>query len=318
MRFSIGGILREVLGFQKRLIDLEHKLENRNALLESKIDYVLSAFQDVSSQREKPMVVPFLTGGLGNQLFQLSCAYNYARIYDYKFRVNYSLYACYGQGQHALRYRETLYQNIESTDLDPKYRYNFPHHRYSEILRLPRVDVKLEGGFQSSRYFAKYREEVRHLFVLPKADLESAKSFLALDESRPVVGIHIRLGDYANHRGLQAFAKSYYLKAAALFPRNSRFIVCSDEPDLACEILRSEQKSNWFSPRLIDPEVYRGSSELADLALLSLCNNLILSNSTFSYWGYFLGVAKTKVVAPKRWFSDHINGDIYEKEWILI
>jgi hypothetical protein len=56
----------------------------------------------------------------------------------------------------------------------------------------------------------------------------------------------------------------------------------------------------------------------AALYQMSQVPNIIMSNSTFSWWAVFLGVKKVRVIAPDRWFG--INGpqdtqDIYEPSW---
>jgi hypothetical protein len=239
--------------------------------------------------------------------------------FNYSFGINYSLYASVGQGQHPKKYQNTLYANIKSTDIVPEFQYSRLTHDFKEIKTLPpATDVQLEGFFQSRKYFGSYDEEIRQLYKLPQEDIETAETFISKD-TRPVVGVHVRLGDYSDHPGLQAFKKSYFSRAASKFSPDSRIVVCSDQPDLACKIL-TEEKS-WFR-RPIRPEIYPGTSELADLAFLSSCKQLILSNSTFSYWAYFLGKKKTRVIAPKRWFNRNVNtrnhDHIYEKDWELL
>ncbi len=316
MHFSIGGIFRKILGVQKRF----DKLERRISLLESALDDLRYGSDDPTLIGTR-VIVPFLSGGIGNQLFQVSCAYSLSRKLNYLLRINYDMYASYGQGQHPSKYRNTIFQKVESTDVNPPYKFSYTSHEYKEITRLPNAHIKLEGYFQSSKYFGIYKEELRHLFVLPQEDLDKAAAFLDKD-SRPAVGIHIRLGDYANHPGLQACDKDYYHRAIRQFSPDCRFIVCSDQPELACEMLKSPDTTSWTPRKPISPEIYNGTSELADLAMLSSCKQLILSNSTFSYWGYFLGIKKTQVVAPKRWFNSKVHkenhSDIYEKEWTLV
>ena len=42
---------------------------------------------------------------------------------------------------------------------------------------------------------------------------------------------------------------------------------------------------------------------------MTLSNNLIISNSSFSYWGAFLNEKKHKVIAPSLWFGFRHNVD---------
>ena len=45
------------------------------------------------------------------------------------------------------------------------------------------------------------------------------------------------------------------------------------------------------------------NNELDDLYCLSQCDSVIMSNSTFSWWGAWLGKNKEKVIAPPLWFG---------------
>jgi hypothetical protein len=61
-------------------------------------------------------------------------------------------------------------------------------------------------------------------------------------------------------------------------------------------------------------------NECKSLALMTLCHGgFICANSTFSWWGAFLGAhaQRQPVIAPKDWFKDEVV-QLFPKEWIVL
>ena len=58
-----------------------------------------------------------------------------------------------------------------------------------------------------------------------------------------------------------------------------------------------------------------------DLYMMSQCNDFIIANSSFSWWGAWLA-NKGRVIAPKQWFGPnnaHLNTkDLYPDHWEVI
>ena len=102
----------------------------------------------------------------------------------------------------------------------------------------------------------------------------------------------------------------YYKEAIKLMDVN-KFIVFSDD--------MSWCKENFVGDEFIFME---NNSDYIDLWLMSLCDNNIIANSSFSWWGAWLNQnPNKKVIAPKKWFGPAINHntkDLIPESWIII
>ena len=61
-----------------------------------------------------------------------------------------------------------------------------------------------------------------------------------------------------------------------------------------------------------------GNDHFVDMCMMSLCDGHIIANSSFSWWGAWIGQGKT--VAPKKWFGSEGPknwSDVYCKDWII-
>ena len=66
-----------------------------------------------------------------------------------------------------------------------------------------------------------------------------------------------------------------------------------------------------------------GETEIIDFYLMSMCQNNIIGNSTFSWWSAWLNSNKDKnVYYPEKWFGpklSHLNTtDLIPEEWIML
>ena len=232
------------------------------------------------------MIISTLKGRLGNALFQISTGYVLAKKLGVPFAINYEMSDC--QSQH---YRHTVFANIDSTEKTgiPYYE---PSFSYSEI---PLQDgLMLDGYFQCSKYFAEYKEDIKNLFVLPEVPAPE----------KGTVGVHFRRGDYLGMTDIHPVSSDeWYIKAIESMGLQN-VIACTEPADIpyveGCGY-----------------KVNKGS-DLEDIVLLSKCDALVMSNSSYSWWAAFLGNHK-KVIAPKQWFGPRgvqDFQDIYEREWI--
>jgi hypothetical protein len=83
--------------------------------------------------------------------------------------------------------------------------------------------------------------------------------------------------------------------------KNSYFIFLSDEPDFI------ETEFSYVENKIISKNAYE-----VDFAIMTLCNNAILSPSSFSWWGSFFMKNRDIVYAPKYWLGFNSKSD-YQK-----
>lgn len=89
------------------------------------------------------------------------------------------------------------------------------------------------------------------------------------------------------------------------------FIVFSDDIEWCEENL---PKDNFY--------YIKNEKDYIELYLMSMCNNNITCNSSFSWWGAWLNKKEDKkVIGPKIWFGSAINhntDDIIPQSWIKL
>ena len=187
---------------------------------------------------------------------------------------------------------------------------NFPFE-YADI-QIPDTDCYINGFFQSEKYFKHNRELLLDFFKIP--DIINNKIIKKYSDILNVrtTSIHIRRGDYVNRYPnhhptptLQYFRES----ANELKSYTDLFIIFSDDIDWCKENLN------------IDNSVYiEKERDYIEIYLMSLCNNNIISNSSFSWWGAWLNNNEDKkVIGPKIWFGPEISfvsSDIIPEAWI--
>ncbi len=157
---------------------------------------------------------------------------------------------------------------------------------------------------QDEKHFKDYKDEIKEIFG----------EGIGKDDR---VSLHIRRGDYFEKDGfyIDLWEGNYYKEAIKHFP-DSRFLIFykdrqgkDDEDFVWCE----ENLRPLLGDRM---DYHRHGEEHDDLNAMASCNGHIMANSSFSWWGSYLG--KGKVVCPKKWFSDGVDRVGLLDSWIKI
>lgn len=123
--------------------------------------------------------------------------------------------------------------------------------------------------------------------------------------------MHIRRGDYLVSPGHYINLDVEYYKNALKYIDNPGSILIFSDDISWC-------KDNFKGDKYIFIE---NEKDYIDIYLMSLCNNNIIANSTFSWWGAWLNTNPNKIViSPNKWFGPakgkrHLN-DLIPKNWI--
>lgn len=142
----------------------------------------------------------------------------------------------------------------------------------------------------------------------------SNTNFLNQIKSTNSVGVHIRRGDYVT-LGLIACNIKYYeacINKMKNLEKDAVFFIFSDDIPWVKENLKVDAPLVFVDNNNPSPE---------DMRLLYSCNHFIMSNSTFSWWGAFLGNCPTKkVMVPKYWDIKNMKKEskLILDEWIKV
>ena len=253
-------------------------------------------------------------GQLGNQMFQYAATMSAAHSIGTSFCVpNHNEIFDDGIGN---KLRIELY---EAFDIKPERvgyiptnnNYQEQDFSFDDSLFKLEGDWNLIGYFQSEKYFSHISDKVRKEFTFSEWIREDCDP-IAVQFDNPVA-LHIRRGDYlinsANHHNL---SMKYYEKALEEFDSDRQVIVFSDDPDWCME-------QELFSDDRFEVAQDIGSHHT--LYLMTQCNDFIIANSTFSWWGAWLA-NRGKVVAPATWFGPNNAHksikDLYPEHWTIL
>jgi len=166
------------------------------------------------------------------------------------------------------------------------------------LQRRVRGTVYLNGLWQSAAYFADIedvlRQDLRICAPTDRQNLDAAERICGSES----VAVHVRFfRKVANTDAAMSRLRNYYRQAMdelATRLRKPEFLVFSDDPGRASEILDpGSHDLSFISHNLQQDSAY------ADLWLMSQCRHFIIADSTFSWWGAWLGKALDKqVIAP--------------------
>lgn len=230
---------------------------------------------------------------------------NYKRIYKDKIlnKVDSVFYKIIKK----LFYRDyTIIQGINGVNCDPK------------LLRLSKnKNYDIQSGLGTYQDWKKYESLIKRIFIFNEEIQKTAMSiYSSIKNNKETVAIHFRKGDYLILSSLN-LSVDYYIKAISFFDKEKyKLVIFSDDIDSCKESGIFEGYETHFMEQ---------HAAGIDMCVMSLCDNNIIANSTFSFWGAFLNKHENKkVICPHDFIGKsapaylYINGNYYPEEWIAL
>jgi hypothetical protein len=275
-----------------------------------------------------------LRGGLGNQLFQYFAALNFAE--NTKHKIEFDL-SWFNDRRNTTSPRSYDLAEIINTSEITVAKSNFlwlgfldKFSAYASRMGLViselnfyklknekkiQRSVYLNGYFQEIRFLGPYIHNLENFIEIKNCEPEFRDKMVELSEIYQVA-LHLRLGDYIDLDLFHVISKTYIRECLNEINHQNKHLevlVFTDSPDKVQIYLPEVEKIRFIvlpKNSFTDPQT---------LILMSKFKNLILSNSTFSWWaGALASSAGNNVYAP---FSDELNSrrnfnkELYLDKW---
>lgn len=262
----------------------------------------------------KKFITSWLGARLGNLMFQI--AHGYSQSLTHNIEYVYPLI-----GTEVIHFRNTIFRNVKYfdgriEDLNKnEIEFKESTFHYTPINPSENKSTVFCGYYQSEKYFQNHKKEIRDLYSPTKEFIDRCLNEYPELKTGNVTVVNVRRGDdYLNQpENHPVITEEFIYKSLELIPNKDHVYVVSDNIPWCRENLK------------IDNVKFVNYTGLDALWLLSLCKNFVISNSTFSWWGAFLGEKPDSIiVAPDTWFGPgvhsrgHYEFDIYKDNWIKI
>lgn len=199
------------------------------------------------------------------------------------------------------------------------------------------MDIRCKAYLQDYSLFKRVEDQIREWFtpsdeaktILSKHLSDTHQQWITEDS---YVSLHVRRGDNVTHPpGFHPLVTlKYYQQAAAKFASDKIVVFSDDIPWCEQTLPEALQRDDLLfmrdgpaRGRDYIPEEYLADPALdwIDLQLMALCHHHIIANSTYSWWGAFLG-DNGRVVYPSVWFGKKLSYIdwtlMIPKEWEMV
>lgn len=256
-------------------------------------DNLIRSIRHPNEDPNRIIVTEFIQDcGLGNQMFEWAAGYSLSRATNAPFRwiwkpsnlrefelTNFGI----GEGkpcEYTLAMKRMGQGNRRLYEVAKR-----------RILESQTRMVGISCPFQDEQCFIDHADEIAERFTTEPVEFD-------IPAGTVPVGVQVRRGDYLKHARLNVTTPDYFTNAMRWMKEripSAHFIVVSDDPEWC---------GKFFGYR-DDTTVMPSQSSYAGICTLASCHGHIISNSTFGWWGAWLGERRHggPVVVPELWHN---------------
>lgn len=260
-----------------------------------------------------------LTGGLGNQLFQVSfgdfleksegCEVLYFMLCKSgAFEINELL-----QLRPDLKIINKWYLRIFGFFLNRPTLINYiPICSYEKYTKKNLKKIYF-GFWQFGEFYNYLKQENIKIKIKEVFETLISKNFIY---NKEVATMHIRGGDYLllKHSLFHGNLGKYYYSEGLKLIKQSNIYCITDDAEYADLIIRSLNVDN--KNIIILSKIYN-TSTIEDFSIIASIGNGVIANSTFSWWAKFFADPNSIIVAPKKWTKSS-SFNIVKDRWFYI
>jgi len=303
------------------------------------------------------MIVSWLTGGLGNQMFQYAAGLALAERRRTVLKLDVSWFREYSEHEAHNRYAlsclnvseqfatQEEINRLRGVPLTRTERWSLAlarrlrlrayerllaqsgrsHHPptfafYPEFFDLP-DNTHLGGMFQSEKFFAPVANLLRLQFTFRYPPPPNVAALAERIRSSPSVALHFRRGDYVRNsdfaKNIGTLGVDYYRAALHLLKERN--------PHATVYVFSDDIDAIAREFPIDGPHEFVRCVDhwhpWDKIRLMSLCEHIAIANSTFSWWAAWLNPSPNKlVIAPDPWFNNGSldDRDIVPAPWIRL
>jgi hypothetical protein len=211
-------------------------------------------------------------------------------------------------------FRKLIRKFNSTINLPFKRTYNSNCVGYDQKIETFNKPIHLHGYFQTWRYPGQVRESIL-LAIQNEIDLcDYAGDLITQMNSKKILVVHIRLGDYKNSENsyIGVLSPEYYgsiLKRPG-FEQYQVFVFSDDISDAR------SQYGKFFPSNTTWVDEDNILDSLETMVVMSHGKAFAIANSTFSWWSAFLSQDSEIIIAPSKWFKEKDDPeDLIPSNW---